>query len=322
MAESEKHVSISGGRGVVVGDYATVFQSFAQSAPTISSFIRDAQFRSLVDERTRGFVGREFAFGAIDRAFADDDFPSGYIVIRGEPGIGKTALASMLVLRRGCVHHFNVAPENIRTPRQFLENVCAQLIARFELDYSTLPASAGEDGGFLVQLLRDAAEKAGNRDELPVVVVVDALDEAEDTGLAPGANRLYLPPTLPPGVFFVITTREEKDYRLNVDNERLIWIQDDDPENARDIARYIEGFIGERTEVMHQRIHDWGGRSRRLRRGVSPALGRQFYVPRLRASGDRARSAQSRDSRECRWATAGTAGLLYASLARDEGSRQ
>jgi len=257
VTNSDRDVHVSGGKGVVVGDYNTVFQIFGDSPPTIASYIRSAQFRGLVDERTKGFVGREFVFDAVDRVLAGEEFSSGYIVIRGEPGIGKTAIAASLVARRGYVHHFNIAPENIRSPRQFLENVCAQLIVRYGLDHTTLPPQAGTDGGYLAQLLVEATDRAQGRPE-PVVIVVDALDEAEDTNLAPSANRLYLPRALPEGVFFVLTTREEADYRLDIDHESEIWIRDQDPANQQDVARYIEGFLDENADAMQARLSEWG----------------------------------------------------------------
>jgi hypothetical protein len=257
VTSGDSSVEVSGGRGVVVGDYNTVFQVFTHSAPSIASYIRAAQFRGLVDERSKGFVGREFVFDEIDRVLASTDLASGYIVIRGEPGIGKTAIAASLVARRGYVHHFNIAPENIRSSRQFLENVCAQLIARYELDHATLPPQAGEGAGFLSQLLVEATERARSRGE-SVVVVVDALDEAEDTGLASSANRLYLPRSLPEGVFFVVTTREEADYRLDVDNESEIWIRDKDPSNQRDVARYVASFLEANPPAMNARVAEWG----------------------------------------------------------------
>ena len=258
MTEPQKDVEISGGKGVVVGDYATVFQSFGDDKRPVSSFIRSAQFRSLADERARDFVGREFIFDGINRVLAGEEFASGYLLIRGEPGIGKTAIAATLVLRGSYVHHFNIAPENIRSARQFLENVCAQLIVRYGLDHPTLPPQAGEDSGFLSQVLTEAADWARQHGGLPVVVVVDALDEAEDTGLAPSANRLYLPRALPAGVFFVLTTREEADYRLDVDNETEIWLRDDDPANEYDVARYIESFIEANPRAMRERVQAWG----------------------------------------------------------------
>jgi hypothetical protein len=97
--ERRHDVHISGGRGAVVGDYATVFQVFANSPAALSSFIRQSQFRSLVDKRTKTFVGREFVFERI-ALVAGAEFDSGYVVVRGEPGIGKTAIAASLVASR------------------------------------------------------------------------------------------------------------------------------------------------------------------------------------------------------------------------------
>jgi NACHT domain len=257
VTEQHRDIEVTGGRGVVVGNYATVFQSFGEDKRPVSSFIRSAQFRALIDERTRDFMGRGFIFDGIEQLLAKDEFPSGYVMIRGEPGIGKTAIAAMLVLRGSYVHHFNIAAENIRSPRQFLENVCAQLIVKYQLDHPTLPPQANEDSGFLSQLLTEAADRARQHDELPVVVVVDALDEAEDTPFVPTANRLFLPRALPPGVFFIITTREEADHRLDVDHLTEIWLRDDDPANLRDVARYIEAFIERHQQAMHERIQAW-----------------------------------------------------------------
>src|SRR5690606_17851486 len=110
---------------------------------------------------------------------------SGYFVIQGEPGIGKTAVLAQLVKTRGYPHHFNVAPQNIRTPRQFLANACAQIIARYNLPHKFLPDHATQDSSFLVQCLEEAAARPENR---PVVLAVDALDESERLGLPPRVN--------------------------------------------------------------------------------------------------------------------------------------
>lgn len=237
---------------IITGD--VIFQIFNEASISLSRHIRIHEFQSLIDERTRDFVGREFIFKAIDEFIQDPEFPSGYIVISGEPGIGKTALLGQMVKQGGYVHHFNIASQNIRLPRDFLGNVCAQLIVRYELDHLILPPEATQDSGFLSQLLSEAASQEQNR---PVVLLVDALDEAEDIGLAPNANRLYLPPSLPEGVFFVVTSREEHDYRLAVDRREDIYLRDDDPHNLEDVRRYIRNFIQAHRDEMVPRIKEW-----------------------------------------------------------------
>lgn len=259
VAAGERGVAIGGdvsNSPIITGDNnrVTIYQSFVAAPAPISKFIRVREFESLIKERTAGFVGRDFIFTAIDGFLADAAFPSGYIVIRGEPGIGKSALIGELVNRRGCVHHFNIAPQNIRTARDFLGNVCAQLVARYELDYDTLPPEAVQDSGFLSKLLSEVSLKTDNR---PVVVLIDALDEAEDVGLPSDANRLYLPAALPDGVFLIVTSREEHDFRLNVDRREDIYLRDDSPENLADVRQYVTNFIAGHQAAMAQRIQQW-----------------------------------------------------------------
>jgi KaiC/GvpD/RAD55 family RecA-like ATPase len=252
MTDRDADIEISKSQGFVIGDYARVFNYFNEAPLPIASAIRSPQQRTLVEERTRNFIGREYVIREIDRVIADPGFESGYVIVVGEPGIGKTALAAFLVLRGAYVHHFNIAPENVRSPRQFLENVCAQLVAKYELDYTTLPPDVGDDAGFLNRLLAEAAARSQERGTGALVIVIDALDEAEDVGLSPGENRLRLPRALPQGVFIVVTTREESDFRLDVDNSRDIWIRDDDPKNEADVAAYaFRSRRRLRVYVMH-----------------------------------------------------------------------
>ena len=236
----------------IAGD--VVFQLFAQ-APALSRHIRVHEFQTLVNERTRSFVGREFLFKAIDGFLKDIKFPSGYIIISGEPGIGKTALLAQLVKQRGHVHHFNTVLQNIRSTDDFLANICAQLIVRYELKPNILPPKATENSEFLSQLLREAVEKGVNK---PIVILVDALDEVEDVRLHHDVNRLCLPPDLPEGVFFVVTKREEFDDRLSVGRRKDIYLKDDDPRNLENVRQHVENFIAEYRTDMIPRIKEWG----------------------------------------------------------------
>lgn len=231
-----------------------MFQLFAE-APLLSRHIRVHEFQTLVNERTQGFVGREFVFKAIDDLLKDSKFPSGYIIISGEPGIGKTALLAQLVKQRGYVHHFNTVLQDIRSTDAFLTNICAQLIIRYGLEHSTLPQDATNNSTFLSELLEEVVKKRGNQ---PIVILVDALDEVEDFRLHQDVNRLCLPPDLPDGVFFVVTKREEFDDRLSVGRRKDIYLRDDDPRNLKDVRKFVENFIKEYRTDMIPRIKEWG----------------------------------------------------------------
>jgi hypothetical protein len=256
--ESAGHRSVAIGgynSGMVITGDVNIFQFFHRSSGTIGQYIRTREFETLVAARTKDFIGRSFIFDAIDQALNNTQhFPSGYIVVNGEPGIGKTSLLARLVKQNNFIHHFNIATQNIRTAKDFLGNVCAQIITAYGLEYSTLPDNATRDSGFLSSLLLQAVAKSNGK---PVVIVIDALDEAEDDGLPPDVNRLFLPSVLPEGVFFLVSTRPQYDYRLDVDNKKEIPIESGGLQNREDIQQYIENFVEQNADSMLPAITHW-----------------------------------------------------------------
>lgn len=231
-----------------------VFREFEASGSSLKSHIRIKDFETIVNERTKDFVGREFIFNRIDEVISNPDFTSGYVVIKGEPGIGKTALISQLVKQRGYVHHFNSITDNIRSAHTFISNICAQLVIKYGLDYSRFPDRASEDAGFMRQLLAEAVEKSEDK---KVIVAVDALDEADDPGLQSGGNILYLPRILPDGVFFIVTMREKHDERLDVDRKEYVPLDDEDPKNVEDVGKYIVNYLVKYQNQMSSRLKEW-----------------------------------------------------------------
>jgi hypothetical protein len=211
------------------------------------------------EQRTAFFIGREFVMNAVDERLLG--LPSGYVFIDGQPGIGKSAVMAELVRTRDYVHHFNVATDGIRAPEQFLRNVCAQLIARYKLPYDELPPDAGRDTGFLDVLLRDAAAAAEVQDDLPVVLVVDALDEAEEPSgqdYQAGVNRLKLPAMLPDGVVVIASIRTGVPDLVTVARRaEPIALRWNDPLNLADVRTYTEAFLDREAEVMRHRMAEW-----------------------------------------------------------------
>ena len=193
---------------------------------------------ALIEEKTRGFVGRDFVFDQV-RRFIDEN-SRGYCYVVAHPGVGKTALLAQLVKTGRFVHHFNVRTANVSSPGTFLNNVCAQLVGAYDLPYNALPLRAAQDSAFLTELLTKSAEAARGR---KVMIAIDALDEADTSGMLPGTNPMYLPEFVPDGCFFVITTRKDESGqppRLRVGCEQfLVSIDEHDASNMNDIRTYI-----------------------------------------------------------------------------------
>jgi hypothetical protein len=215
-----------------------LIRTFAGASTNIREQIRD--YTSLIEEKTHSFVGRQFVFDAV-KHFVDTS-PRGYFFIRGDPGIGKSALAAQMVKTEGYLHHFNIRSEGVNKTETFLESICAQLIGAYHLQHSFLPPEATKDAQFLKQLLDEVAAKLAPHEK--AIIVVDALDEVDRLGLSLGVNTLYLPSTLPKGVYVIVTTRKAP-MHLRIDCEQsTLDIEHDSAGNIADIQHYIEQAVG------------------------------------------------------------------------------
>lgn len=211
-------------------------------------------FDRYVGEKSAGFVGRQWVFDAVNRFIHDNQ--RGYFFVIGEPGIGKSALAAQMVKREGYVHHFNIRAERINKASTFLRNVCAQLIAEYDLEYGELPSEAGNDAGFLNKLLSEISNKIGPNERC--VIVVDALDEVDAIGMPSGTNLLYLPITLPANVYVIVTMRDDERIMPRVDCERdELRIRSESSDNLTDVADFIQAWTvrsGIQAYIAAQRI--------------------------------------------------------------------
>lgn len=206
-------------------------------------------FSALIAERTQDFVGRRGLLERLASAIDDPQFSSGYIVVAGEPGIGKTALLATLVRRDHLVHHFNSVLTGMTSTDKFLRSVCAQLIVKYQLPYEQLPEDVASDSSRLLSLLDESAR--GQR----VVVAVDAIDEASGNG---SGNQLFLPPALPRDVFIVVSMRDPNGDDLYVDERRDLALDERDPESRSDAREYIEAFIARHPVMMTHRLATLG----------------------------------------------------------------
>lgn len=218
--------------------FGNLTRSFAGTSPGIYNHILD--YTGFIEEKTRGFVGRQFVFDMVDQFVQAN--PRGYFFIRGDPGIGKSALAAQMVKTNGYIHHFNIRAEGINKASNFLTNVCAQLIAAYDLDHTALPPEAIQDAGFLTKLLGQVSDRLSPDEK--VIIVVDALDEVDTVGLAQGVNPLYLPLILPQGTYMVATSRKVDKVKLRIECEQAqLFIEQNSDDNIADIRQYVEQAV-------------------------------------------------------------------------------
>lgn len=148
-----------------------------------------------------------------------------------------------------CIAHFNVQLQGPNRADQFLESVCKQVIARYQMPYDPLPSNVMQDGEFLGHLLDEVAQR---RNGQPVVIAVDALDEV-DSGSYRDANILYLPPHLPNGVYFIMTRRRgvEVPFTTYAPNQ-IISLLDYQIDSQRDVRLYIQNRVNDSGNLRQQ----------------------------------------------------------------------
>ncbi len=240
-AVTSTQLSVQGsvsGSVLISGQHNIVNQTVISSYPALADHIYD--FTGLMDDLTRWFEGREFVFAEVEDFIRSHD--CGLFRLVADAGLGKSAIAAALAkFYKAPVFFFGHYGST--NPARCLEHLCADLIARFQLDHRHLPARAGEDANFLSALLREAHQKA----EYPVVMIIDALDEAE--GGAPSGYWIPLPDPLPKRAYILITHRPGE-YSLPGAQAVILDLAWDDPRQSADIERHLRRQA-QRPEVQH-----------------------------------------------------------------------
>lgn len=187
---------------------------------------------------SEGFTGRTWVLAEIDKRLAE--MSGGYVWVEGDAGVGKTALAAFLVLRRGWVGHFAGVSRGA-TVRVGLQNLVGQLVRRWTLPdiapSAMVPEWAFTPEGFDV-VLHAAAERARVAGS-PLVLVVDGADEAESYGEQPWG----LPFVLPDGVFVVGTYRTGHPPPRTGGDQAVVRLAADDPRNRLDVEAHLRAVL-------------------------------------------------------------------------------
>jgi AAA ATPase-like protein len=214
-------------------DQIPLYQRILEKFPVL---VDDAYDFSDLLESEDAFVGREWLLN--DLAQFRKSSQCGYYCIIAQAGLGKTALAAEIARQQRCPAFFFSVDEGRTTIDACLKHLAADLIARFSLDHARLPERAGKDWNFLKTLLEEARKKTG----APVLLVIDAVDEADSVA----GNAIQLPSRLPEGVHIVLTSRIEPVLTLSGNSRKKIQpISADDTAHKNDVQKFLDARVGE-----------------------------------------------------------------------------
>ena len=181
----------------------------------IPTVIRDAleapvagfedEFIHLLENALTNFSGRDWVWplldGFIESQYAYND-SRGYFHIMAPPGWGKTALSAKAVRERSYYHYFFQRSSRYRS---FAEILRSQMQIRLKCQLEPIPEDRTEERAYVSRLFRLLSEES-KREGVPVVIVVDALDE--DPNYRSG---LPFPLELSQGIFVLTTERVDGD---------------------------------------------------------------------------------------------------------------
>ncbi|MEU8816675.1 hypothetical protein [Actinoplanes sp. NPDC048796] len=233
-------------------------------------------FSPYIADRTRDFTGREWVFSEVDTWLSDDRLPP-RMIIMGEPGVGKSAIAARLTqLADVAASHFCIA-RSVSTidPSSFSRSISQQLcridgFARKILNdgnvsvavtqnvygsYSTAVGatinnlvinSPSGSVAFVHTVLEPLRSLFAEGFDQRVLLVVDGLDEAmRHQGPETIVDLLANSGELPAKVRLVLTSRPDRAVWRQFEAQRVPYfrVDADRPENLADIRDYVRAQI-------------------------------------------------------------------------------
>ncbi|MFM9264470.1 SMEK domain-containing protein [Tychonema sp. BBK16] len=160
----------------------------------------------IINESTELFVGRSEEFLKLDNFLADNS--SGVMLVKAAAGSGKTALLANWVKERqgnGCFiadHFFSQQYDKTRSVKSAYWNLLRQIYRYYELYDDQLPNELDE----LRKRLYNILKERGAREDDPLVIVIDALDEIDAADIPFSLPFLT---SLPQNVFVIASARAE-----------------------------------------------------------------------------------------------------------------
>ncbi|WP_437752636.1 TIR domain-containing protein [Sorangium sp. So ce1389] len=166
---------------------------------------------SIERSRHARFFGREDVLAAIERLLAEEAGSSGWVLVLGGPGMGKSAILSRWLAaeeRRGrrVPHHF-LRRDVMDWDRP--DAISRSLSAQIEALYPGQKDSEATPESRLVELLARVSQRELVPRRERLVLLVDGLDEARSEGAGQNPLLSFLPYALPPRVQMLCASRPQ-----------------------------------------------------------------------------------------------------------------
>jgi len=213
--------------------------------------LKPLDFGAEVARFSRDFIGRERLLAEIDSWLEKPESRVFFII--GDPGAGKSAIMARLVERHPQVvaYHFCISGlADSLNPNLFVRSIAAQLATQLDsyrhaLESTELERILEKDPGTLMRRLVADPLKA-EQAEKPVLILVDALDEASDHGQNDIAKVLYERlDDLPSWVRLVLSSRKVPKIMDRFNQYGPHEIDASENENLQDISAYLEKKFSE-----------------------------------------------------------------------------
>lgn len=212
-------------------------------------------FQLEIRDHTRRFLGRRWVFRAIDDWLKDARAQRIFWIV-GDPGVGKTAIAAELCVSRpdiGAAHFCRFGDDLSSDPVAAISSVAYQLATQMPSYMDRLASvnlrQIGDNAQTRFRRLIAEPLRTVRDVERPVIVVIDALDEAtagERNELAAVLARPSHP--APDWLRFVVTSRDRPEVNVNFQDIEAFPIERTAEDHENDLDEFIHTELAPLTE--------------------------------------------------------------------------